>query len=92
MGGLAWDQSPVTSRFRTVNLPDTDRYSVGIGSTYQLTDAITLDGAYGHAFACLHPNMNVSANNTDSVTHAVVLKGQYDMAANIMAVSMHYRY
>jgi long-subunit fatty acid transport protein len=92
MGGLAWDQSPVTSRFRTVNLPDTDRYSVGIGSTYQLTDAITLDGAYGHAFAFLHPNMNVSANNTDSVTHAVVLKGQYDMAANIMAVSMHYRY
>ena len=33
MGGVAWDQSPVTSSFRTVNLPDTDRYSVGIGST-----------------------------------------------------------
>ena len=92
MGGLAWDQSPVTSGFRTVNLPDTDRYSVGIGSTYQLTDAITLDGAYGHIFTLSRPNINASANNTDSVTHAVVLNGQYDMAADTVAVSIHYRF
>jgi long-chain fatty acid transport protein len=91
-GGLAWDQSPVTSSFRTVNMPDTDRYLAGMGSTYQLTDSIILDGAYGHAFALSHPNMSVSANNTDSVTHAVVLKGQYDMAADIVAVSLHYRF
>ncbi len=92
MGGFAWDQSPVTSDFRTVNMPDTDRYLAGIGSTYQLTDSITLDGAYSHAFALLHANMNESANNTDSVTHAVVLKGKYDVAADIVAFSMHYRF
>jgi long-chain fatty acid transport protein len=92
MGGVAWDQSPVTSSFRTVNLPDTDRYVGGTGLTYQLTDTVTLDGAYSHAFAFLRPTMNVSANNTDSVTHAVVLKGQYDVAADIVAASIHYRY
>ena len=91
MGGLAWDQSPVTSDFRTLNLPDTDRYSLGIGSTYQLTDAITFDGAYGHIFTLSHPNMNTSANSTNAVTNAVDLKGQYDMAADTVAVSIHFR-
>src|SRR6185312_5584107 len=33
--GVGWDQSPVTDRFRTVGVPDTDRYMIGIGAGYQ---------------------------------------------------------
>jgi hypothetical protein len=51
-----------------------------------------LDGAYGHSFAFLRPNMDVSANNTDSITHAVVLKGRYDIAVDIVAFSVHYKF
>jgi long-chain fatty acid transport protein len=90
--GIAWDQTPVTSAFRGVSLPDTDRYLLGFGTRVELTDSIILDGAYGHSFAFLRPNMDVSANNTDSITHAVVLKGRYDIAVDIVAFSAHYKF
>ena len=92
VSGLAWDETPVTSRFRTVNLPDNDRFLAGLGTSFQWTDSLILDGAYGHSFALSHPNMNISINNTDPVTHAVVLKGQYDVAVDIASLSVHFRY
>jgi long-chain fatty acid transport protein len=90
-GGIAWDQTPVTSAFRSVSLPDTDRYLLGLGTRVDLTDSMTFDGAYGHSFAFLRPNMDISANNTDPITRAVVLKGRYDIAVDIFAFSMRYK-
>lgn len=90
--GVAWDETPVVSRFRTVNLPDTDRFLLGVGSAWQLTDALNLSAAYGHSVAFARPNMNISTNNTDPVTHAVVLHGQYDVNVDILAISVRYQY
>jgi long-chain fatty acid transport protein len=89
-GGVAFDETPVTSRYRTVTVPDTDRYLLGVGAAYRLNDVVTVEGAYGHAFAFLHPNMNSSINNTDSITHSVSLKGKFDIMANIVALSFRY--
>ncbi len=86
-GGIAFDETPVTSRFRAVSLPDGDRYLLGFGSSYQLSDSMVVEGAYGHSFSLAHPNMNSSINNTDSITHSVVLNGQYDVAVDILALS-----
>ena len=70
-------------------LPDTDRYLLGFGTRVDLTDLGRYsDGAYGHSFAFLRPNMDVSANNTDPITHAVALKGRYDIAVDIVAFSV----
>src|SRR6185312_661991 len=69
--GIAFDQSPVTSRYRAVTLPDTDRYLLGMGAEVKLSDAMTLVGGYGHSFALYKPNMNSSINNTDPITHSV---------------------
>jgi long-subunit fatty acid transport protein len=71
-------------------VPDTDRYLLGVGAAYRLNDVVTVEGAYGHAFAFLHPNMNSSINNTDSITHSVSLKGKFDIMANIVALSFRY--
>jgi len=89
--GIAIDETPVTSRFRAVSLPDTDRYLLGFGASYKLTDAMTVEGAYGHSFAFNNPNMNSSINNTDSITHSVTLNGRYDIAVDILAFSFRYR-
>ena len=89
--GISWDQTPVVSAFRSVSLPDTDRYLLGAGMSYQVSESMIFDGAYGHSFAFLRPNMDVSANNTDSITHAVVLKGRYDIAVDILAFSVRYK-
>ena len=89
--GVAWDQTPVTDRFRAVSLPDHDRYMMGVGFGYKLTDSISLDGAYAHSFAWPHATMNSSVNNTDQITHAVVLNGIYDVAVDILSFSVGYK-
>jgi long-chain fatty acid transport protein len=91
-GGLGWDQTPVTDRYRTVSLPDKDRYMVGVGFGYRVTDTVSLDGAYQHSFAFSRATMNQSLNNTDPITHAVVLSGSYEIDVNILATSLRYQY
>ncbi len=90
--GIAFDETPVISRFRAVSLPDGDRYLLGFGASYQLNESMAVDGAYGHSFSFAHPNMNSSINNTDSITHSVVLSGQYDVAVDIVALSFRVGY
>jgi len=88
--GIAFDETPVTSRFRAVSLPDTDRYLLGLGAEVRLTDSITVEGAYGHSFAFNNPNMNSSVNNTDPITHSVTLNGRYDINVDILAFTFRY--
>jgi long-chain fatty acid transport protein len=92
MGGIAWDQTPVTDQFRAVSLPDSTRHLVGVGAKYRLSDAITIAAGYQHSFAFAHPSMDKSANATDSLTHAVVLHGNYDVNFDLFALSVHYKY
>lgn len=91
-GGLAWDETPVISRFRTVNLPDTDHFLLAIGSSWQINQAMAFDAAYEHSIAFARPNMDISANNTDPITHAVVLHGQYDVNVDIVSFSLRYKH
>ena len=88
--GIAFDQTPVTSRYRAVALPDTDRYLLGMGAEVRLTDSMTVEGAYGHSFAFNNPNMNTSINNTDPITHSVTLNGRYDINVDIVALTFRY--
>lgn len=88
--GIAFDQTPVTSAYRAVTLADTDRYLLGVGASYALGGGMTVEGAWGHSFAFAKPNMNVSLNNTDPVTHSVILNGSYDVDVNILAFSFRY--
>jgi long-chain fatty acid transport protein len=90
--GLAFDETPVTSRYRSVILPDTDRYLLGLGAEWSASDNIRLNAAYGHSFALLRPNMNSSVNNTDPVTHAITLQGSYGVSVDILAVSARYSF
>jgi long-chain fatty acid transport protein len=88
--GIAFDETPVTSRYRAVTLPDTDRYLLGLGAEVRMTDAITVEGAYGHSFAFNNPNMNSSINNTDPITHSATLNGRYDINVDIIALTFRY--
>ena len=89
--GLGWDQTPVTDKWRMVQLPDEDRYLVGVGFNYRMNDAASLDVGYQHSFA-IHASMNDSANNTDTFAHAVRLNGKYNVAVNIVALSVRWKY
>ena len=51
-----------------------------------------MDGGYQHAFASAHADMSKSLNNTDPITHAVVLNGKYNVGVDVLAFSLRYRY
>jgi long-chain fatty acid transport protein len=90
--GLGWDQTPVTDRYRAVTLPDEDRYLVGFGFGYSLTDSLALDGGYQHSFAAAHADMSNSLNNTDPVAQSVVMSGEYDVDVDVLAFALRFKY
>ncbi len=49
-GGFQFDETPTVDAFRNAGLPDGNRYRIGIGATYHMTDRATLDFAYAHIF------------------------------------------
>lgn len=48
--GVAYEKSPVSDAFRTVRMPDNDRYWASLGGSYKLTDRATASLAYSHVF------------------------------------------
>lgn len=49
-GGVAYDQSPVRTRYRTPRIPDSDRYWLSLGVGYQPTDWLGFDAAVTYIF------------------------------------------
>lgn len=48
--GFAYEQSPIDTAVRSTRLPDSDRYWVSIGASYQYTEKLSFDVAYTHVF------------------------------------------
>ncbi len=46
--GFHYDATPTVDELRTTNVPDSDNYWFGIGTSYRLTERITADFAYAH--------------------------------------------
>lgn len=48
--GLAYDQSPVSDRFRTLRIPDADRIWLSFGASYHVNAGWSIDAGYTHLF------------------------------------------
>ena len=48
--GVAYDETPVTDRFRTVRLPDSDRFWLAFGAGYKFNDGFSVDFGVAHIF------------------------------------------
>lgn len=57
--GVAYDQSPVTNQYRSVLLPDSDRYLLAIGAKIDLNQRIAINLGYAHAF---YRNSSIAEN------------------------------
>ena len=49
--GGAYDQSPARDRYRTPRIPDSDRWWLSVGASYQVLRNVELTAAYTHIFA-----------------------------------------
>jgi long-chain fatty acid transport protein len=58
--GIGWDQTPISSSFRTADLPDSDLILTTAGATYRLNDMFSGTIAYFHGFFTRAPvNLSV---------------------------------
>lgn len=49
--GLEYDQTPTRDSNRSTAIPDADRLWLGLGASYAISGAVTLDVSYAHMFA-----------------------------------------
>jgi long-chain fatty acid transport protein len=49
-GGVHFDTTPTVDSFRDTTVPDSDRIWIGLGATYEMSDAVSLDLAFNHVF------------------------------------------
>jgi long-chain fatty acid transport protein len=88
-GGLGWDQSPVTNEYRSVSLPDQDRYMVAVGLGYAFNEHLAVDGAYAHYFAT-HGSINDSSTDTDALGNTA--HGTYQLSIDYLIASLKYKF
>lgn len=88
-GGLGFDQTPVRNEFRTVRLPDEDRYIASVGFSWNVTDAIRVDASYLHFFlpeASITGSVNATSPTGDTLT------GNFKVHADEVGVTVRFRF
>jgi long-chain fatty acid transport protein len=50
-GGVAWDETPTSDKFRTARIPDEDRLWFSIGTSYSISDSMSADFGYSYLHA-----------------------------------------
>ncbi len=83
--GLAFDESPVQDEFRSLSIPDSDRYWYTLGVTYAYDDKISADIGYA-----LLQGENVDIEETSRLGTRFV--GETSGDANILSVSVNYTF
>ncbi len=77
--GCAYDQTPVSDRYRTARVPDQSRTWLSIGASYHVTAAVTLDASYAHLFMP-HARIDETSATGD------VLAGSFSTNTNLIAL------
>ena len=84
-GGLAYDESPTSYEHRDVRVPDVTRKWLSLGASWQLSEKTEFTVGYTHLFT------NEPAINVTSAT-GNLLQGKYDVAGDILAASINYKF
>ena len=76
--GVAYDQSPVGTAYRTPRIPDNNRYWLSVGATWRPIPKLAISAAYSHIFV---DNMQVALNDAGPGT-ANYLRGNLNASYN----------
>ena len=83
--GVAYDQSPTSYATRDVKVPDISRKWLSLGFGWQASEQMEVNVGYTHLF------INKPAINHPSATGNVV-QGKFDVAGDILAASINYKF
>lgn len=88
--GFAYEQSPIDDFNRGTRLPDSDRYHVSVGATYQWNEKLSINAAYTHIFFDRAPIRIVPGQALYIPPLAFVANS--DASANVGSVGFTYRW
>jgi len=84
--GIAYDQSATDDAHRTARVPDSNRYWVSAGYSYDLTDSNQFNIGYSHLFADKVSLNEVGTSDTGSLT------GEYASYVDIVSTSLSMKF
>lgn len=90
--GGAYDETPVRNEYRTLRLPDSDRYWVAIGGAYTYNKAWRIDFGYAHLFfvdTSIFDHSPYGAQSNTRLT-AASLSGDFNSSANLLGLQVRY--
>ena len=86
--GIAYDQSPAQPKFATPRIPDSDRYWIAAGGSYQYSQDMTIDFGYTHIF--VQERTINKLTESASVVDRVV--GTYDTNIDIFTIQANLKF
>lgn len=84
-GGVGYDQTPVSDKYRNAMLPDNNRYVIALGAHYQTTPTIGFDVGWSHLFinqATINPPAQVIGDEI------VTTNGNVNGGADVFAAQL----
>ena len=87
--GVAYDQSPVSDRYRTARIPDNDRIWVALGAQWKPSAHIAVDLSYAHLFV---KDATVNDNQGTGLTANGLLRGTYDGSVDILSAQVSFMF
>ncbi|ENH4361732.1 outer membrane protein transport protein [Vibrio fluvialis] len=90
--GVAYDTAAVSTKNRTITIPETDRIWLSVGAGYDVTEQLTLDAAFTYIFA--KEADILESRGYDSDNSAEKVGGQFDgqMTGNVWIVGVQASY
>jgi long-chain fatty acid transport protein len=85
MGGVAFDETPVKDKYRSVRLPDSNRYWLSLGAKYAVADWADVSLGYTHIFAH-SADVNLSSTQLGSFA------GTYESEVDIIALQAKFKF
>ncbi len=91
--GVAYDETPVKDQFRTVRLPDADRYWLAFGLGYKIREGFSVDLGYAHIFVP-HTSINSSVNSTIVFPSGAkdTIQGSYTAHIDLISLQTRFRF
>lgn len=84
-----YDQTPTRDKFRTIRLPDQDRWAASIGGSYAYNPSLSFDLGYTYLWATSNPTINKTSSAGAGSTFSV--KAQGEAYAHLVGVQANWK-
>lgn len=88
--GVAFDETPISDKYRTPRIPGEDRIWLSLGTGIHLTDRLSMDAAYAHLFVA-DSKLEKSATDPEDTARGTLV-GEYENSVDIVSIQLTYNF